>query len=95
MTNYPYYPQRPKHSRNTRLALTLAVVLAVLIGAVLTHQYPGLAILGLGVATYLVPTFIAQARQSHLLGPVVVINLLLGWTFVGWVVALAMAVKNR
>ena len=42
-------------------------------------------------AMYLVPTIVAVARHHHQTGAIVVINLLLGWTFIGWVVALAMA----
>lgn len=40
---------------------------------------------------YLAPTFIAAGREHHNWGAIIVINLFLGWTFIGWVVALAMA----
>jgi hypothetical protein len=43
-------------------------------------------------ALYFVPTIVAVTRQSHMLAAVVVVNVLLGWTFIGWVVALVMAV---
>ena len=42
-------------------------------------------------AAYFAPTIVAVVRHHHQTGSIVVINLLLGWTFVGWVVALAMA----
>lgn len=42
-------------------------------------------------AMYFVPTIVAVTRHHHQTGAIVVINLLLGWTFIGWVVALAMA----
>jgi hypothetical protein len=47
-----------------------------------------------GVALYFLPTVIAAARNARHLGAIVVINLFLGWTFVGWVVALALAVAS-
>jgi hypothetical protein len=43
---------------------------------------------------YFVPTIVAVARQSHLLAAVAVVNVLLGWTFIGWVVAFVMAVMR-
>ena len=37
------------------------------------------------------PTIVANSRKHHQVGAVFVLNLFLGWTLVGWVVALAMA----
>lgn len=45
-------------------------------------------------AVYMVPTIVAAIRKVPNMGSVVVINVLLGWTLVGWVVALAMAVRS-
>ena len=42
------------------------------------------------VLLYLVPTLVAVLRGKRHPGAVIVVNLLLGWTFIGWVVALAM-----
>lgn len=47
----------------------------------------GLIVIGL----YFLPMIVAIRRQHHQKGAIIVINLLLGWTFIGWVVALAMA----
>jgi hypothetical protein len=44
------------------------------------------------VAIYFVPTIIAALGKHPLVAPVLVLNVFLGWTFVGWVVALALAV---
>ncbi len=49
-----------------------------------------IAILGL----YFLPTIIANSRKVPNFGSVVVVNLFLGWTFIGWVVALAMAFRS-
>jgi hypothetical protein len=44
---------------------------------------------------YFVPTIVALLRTPRLYGPAIVIDVFLGWTFIGWVVALAMACSSR
>ena len=44
-------------------------------------------------AVYLLPTIVAVARKHHQSGAVAAINFFLGWTLIGWVVALAMALS--
>jgi len=46
------------------------------------------------IVAYWVPTIVAVARKAPNRGSVAVINGFLGWTFVGWVVALAMACRS-
>jgi len=46
------------------------------------------------VALYLLPVLIGLARHVPDIGAVAVIDILLGWTFIGWVVALAMALRS-
>ncbi|RKN37481.1 superinfection immunity protein [Streptomyces hoynatensis] len=48
----------------------------------------------LGAVLYFVPTAVAFARGVRNAGSVLVVNLFLGWTFLGWVVALAMAARS-
>jgi hypothetical protein len=48
----------------------------------------------LSAAMYLLPTLIGRLRRVPDLGSVAVINLLLGWTLIGWVSALAMALRS-
>lgn len=44
------------------------------------------------IALYFVPTiFAASGRRAS----VFIINLFFGWTFIGWVVALFMAIRSR
>ena len=45
-------------------------------------------------AIYLAPTIVAIVRK-HREAQVAVLNVLLGWTFVAWVVALVMAVGEK
>jgi hypothetical protein len=44
---------------------------------------------------YWIPTIVAVIRKDHLanVASIVVINFFLGWTFVGWAVALTMACR--
>jgi hypothetical protein len=46
------------------------------------------------VGLYLLPTIVGASRGVRNLGSLVVINVLLGWTFIGWVVAMAMAARS-
>lgn len=43
------------------------------------------------VGLYWLPAVLAFARKHHQRGAILVINLFLGWTVIGWIVALAMA----
>lgn len=40
---------------------------------------------------YLLPAIIALGRHHHNPAPVIIVDVFLGWTLIGWVVALAMA----
>src|SRR5262249_730732 len=52
-------------------------------------------VIGLAVAVlYLLPIGIALARKSHRLVTVVLVDVLLGWTFLGWLTALAFALER-
>jgi Superinfection immunity protein len=42
---------------------------------------------------YLLPTLVANARRGQQVLGVFILDLLLGWTFVGWVIALIWAVS--
>lgn len=48
-------------------------------------------LIALAVSVYFAPSIVAGCRNHHQGGAILVINVFLGWTFVGWVVALAMA----
>ena len=45
------------------------------------------------VALYWLPSIFALMRRVPAWGQVVVVNLFLGWTFIGWIVALVMAFR--
>ena len=43
------------------------------------------------VTIYLLPSWIASSRNHHQKWAIFALNLLLGWTFVGWVIAFVWA----
>ena len=49
----------------------------------------------LGFIAYIVPTIVALRRHVPNAGSVIVINMLLGWSIIGWAVALAMACRDN
>jgi hypothetical protein len=44
---------------------------------------------------YMLPTIVGATRKVVNIGSVAAINLLLGWTLIGWAVALAMALRTN
>ena len=53
-----------------------------------------LVFVGLLVAVYFAPTIIAVRRRLPNTAPLIVVNVFLGWTVLGWVVAFAFAVRD-
>lgn len=47
------------------------------------------------VALYFLPGIIASRRHHSSAGGIWVVNIFLGWTFLGWVIALAWAASGR
>jgi len=43
---------------------------------------------------YMLPTIIADVQQRTNTGAIAALNVLLGWTFIGWVVALVWAMTK-
>lgn len=41
-----------------------------------------------GAAIYFLPAFVASQRNHRNAGAIFILNLFLGWTFLGWVIAL-------
>lgn len=55
----------------------------------------GLAAFFVLALCYMLPFLIAAVRGHHRVGSIAVLNFLLGWTFLGWVVALALAASAK
>jgi hypothetical protein len=62
----------------------------------MTHLLPAffLHFFGFGFVMYFLPSIIAFARSKRDTAAIVLLNFFLGWTVIGWVVALVWAVKN-
>jgi hypothetical protein len=43
---------------------------------------------------YFLPAILAAVRQTHNATSVLLIDIFLGWTFIGWIVALVMAISS-
>ena len=51
-------------------------------------------IFGFGIVFYFLPTIVAFARSKRDSTSIFVLNFLLGWTAVGWIIALVWALKQ-
>lgn len=51
-------------------------------------------VVAVGFALYVIPTIVAFRRGVPSPWSVAVINILLGWTLIGWAIALAMAARD-
>ena len=49
----------------------------------------------MALGAYFLPTVVAVMRSHHNTGAILVLNLLLGWTLLGWVAALVWSLTNR
>lgn len=56
---------------------------------------PGWVGIGLLILLYLLPSIVAARRHHNNEGAIVALNLLLGWTFLGWVAALVWALSDN
>ena len=54
----------------------------------------GLWLIAMLIGVYFIPTIVATERNVVNKWSVAVINAFLGWTLIGWVVALAMALRT-
>lgn len=62
----------------------------------MTHFLPAFFVpfFGLGFVMYFLPSIVAIARSKRDIAGIVLLNFFLGWTMIGWVVALVWAVKT-
>jgi hypothetical protein len=62
----------------------------------MTPLFPALFLpfFGFGFVMYFLPSIIALIRSKRDVTAILLLNLFLGWTMIGWVVALVWAVKT-
>lgn len=53
-----------------------------------------LIVLGVVIMLYMLPAITASSRGHRQAAPIFVVNLFLGWTLIGWVVALAWSLSS-
>jgi hypothetical protein len=66
---------------------------AAIVGQDLT-PLAGLMVIAIGGLVVLIPTFVAYARVHHNRQAICALNLLAGWTGLGWVIALVWALTT-
>jgi len=97
-------PARPVLGRKALLWLfaidAAAAGLTILIVSSGTSASFGLAAIAAAIVVvalplYFLPVLIAYLRPAPDRASVVIVSILLGWTYVGWVIALALAVRDR
>jgi hypothetical protein len=55
----------------------------------------GFMILMFLAVCYFIPTIVVFAKQKANKAPTIVVNFFLGWTFIGWIAALAMSLSTN
>lgn len=55
----------------------------------------GILLLLLGVAVYFLPASVAMGRDHKNVNSITVLNLFLGWTLLGWIIALVWAFSDN
>jgi hypothetical protein len=80
-------------------AASLLIVLAIPSVALAQSSTPFIAEgnklpIAIGIFLYLLPAWIAWSRKHHQKGPIILVNVLLGWTIIGWLWALVWSVSS-
>lgn len=75
--------------------LTLSLLL--LPGLALANDIPGMTkwTIAFWGIVYMLPSIVALLRNTNMILLVILVNFFLGWTTIGWIVALIMAVKGK
>lgn len=56
------------------------------------NEFGGFLLIVLGLCFYLIPSFISTKKRNW--GSILALNILLGWSLIGWVVALVWALAK-
>ncbi len=72
--------------------VSAAVALVLNLGAML-QAVGGIVGVALLIGGYFLPSIIAKSRKHHQYDPILLINIFLGWTLLGWFVALVWSVS--
>jgi hypothetical protein len=78
----------------TALALPIVGVAAICSDATGNNAFPLFILIGVLALLYFVPAMVAHKYKRRQRVAITVLNVLLGWTFIGWVGALVWACIN-
>jgi hypothetical protein len=78
-----------------KLAYALLLLLGLLAIVAFADKVFLIAAGVLGVLLYILPSLVAHKRKHSQLTAIIVLNVLLGWTMLGWVIALVWACAER
>lgn len=88
---------RPLANFGITVSVVMAAILLGIIGvglAVGPVDWSGLALLPLLLGVYLLPVFIATGRHHLKIAKIAATDIFLGWTVIGWVVALVWSLSD-
>jgi hypothetical protein len=71
------------------MAVALAIVTTILGAKAIFTLIVGLLVISIPIAVYFLPTIVGRHKKN--VKAIFVLNLLLGWTLIGWVLALVWA----
>lgn len=91
-------PKMGKAKKKTSLVtwsvLIVIVLLAIIAGIAGKEAGGALSFLFLIPFIYFLPTLVAASKKKPNTGAIFTLNLLLGWTFIGWVISLVWAMTT-
>ena len=64
-------------------------------GSIGLPELIAIVFLGCGLALYFLPTVVAALRRKKNIAPILIVNLFLGWSVIGWVVSLVWALSTE
>lgn len=77
------------------IALSVIAYIGVVYMALTTGDLVNATLLLFVIVGYWLPSYVAVARGHKGMVGTITVNLLLGWTFVGWIIALGMALRHH
>ncbi len=81
-------------NKNKKASLIIAIFLLIFI-IITSEDFRSLFfLLVLPICIYFIPGFVAQNNHHKDENSIWILNIFLGWTFIGWVIALIWAVKK-
>ncbi len=65
------------------------IIFVTILGLILT------IIMFIGIVIYIIPSLLALLRHNKKTGLIAIINIFLGWSIIGWIIALTMSLSSK